>query len=498
MELQQVFKTECSQLTYVQDKNIINNTVNASKKIGRDTMFNQFYKILQQHGSAPANNTQKNTPKQNVQNNAKTPLPSLSLPLNITDLPDDILRNILDKASRMNYNTNLVNKCLTNNLQNNLQHNFSKLMYILLNELALLQVDSSIVLKYTDYYGISNTGTVTDTNFLLITLYKYNDDDLKLQIHIYFKKKHYQQWNEAESKLFKFTEFNNIKSNEIINNLLTNLNNKYNDDEKAVLFENINLFMNNLSDVIIESENPELEIASILYLDGKYVINKVETVEIVGDQIKDAPKYVLNFKDAKDIFQDVGKENFTRTFLARLRTLKVSKQEYTQLQTNLYTSILFLKGLSKVKNTTPKKKLTLRFIISYYKTVLEIIKTAKLIENVNPNPTNNNNGSSSNGSSSSNPHTPTLSKRISELTPTELIEELDRLTSTHTRSQRRHGAQDDAQDAQDGGRKRLNWRLMTLSTLYKMAQEYNIANRSKMTKNELMASVKRLYEQNKK
>ena len=75
-------------------------------------MFNQFYKILQQHGSAPANNTQKNTPKQNVQNNAKTPLPSLSLPLNITDLPDDILRNILDKASRMNYNTNLVNNKL--------------------------------------------------------------------------------------------------------------------------------------------------------------------------------------------------------------------------------------------------------------------------------------------------------------------------------------------------------------------------------------------------
>ena len=45
--------------------------------------------------------------------------------------------------------------------------------------------------------------------------------------------------------------------------------------------------------------------------------------------------------------------------------------------------------------------------------------------------------------------------------------------------------------AQDGGRKRLNWRLMTLSTLYKMAQEYNIVNRSKMTKNELMESVKK-------
>ena len=248
--------------------------------------------------------------------------------------------------------------------------------------------------------------------------------------------------------------------------------------------------MNNLSDVIIESENPELEIASILYLDGKYVINKVETVEIVGDQIKDAPKYVLNFKDAKDIFQDVGKENFTRTFLARLRTLKVSKQEYTQLQTNLYTSILFLKSLSTIKNTTPKKELTLRFIRSYYKKVLEIIKTAKLIENVNPNPTNNNNGSS-NGSSnngSSNIDTPTLSKRISELTPTKLIEQLDRFTSDHTRSQRRNDAQD---DAQDGGRKRLNWRLMTLSTLYKMAQEYNIVNRSKMTKNELMESVKK-------
>ena len=106
----------CLKLTYIDTtqptgklKYNIDTTVSNASKIGKVTMLNQFYEVFnkkttsQQNGSAP------------LRNNAKTPLPSLSLPLNITELRTDILKIILEKASRMNYNTNLVNTCFQEN-----------------------------------------------------------------------------------------------------------------------------------------------------------------------------------------------------------------------------------------------------------------------------------------------------------------------------------------------------------------------------------------------